>query len=113
MLTEKVFCAPSRSVTLIVLAWNSWNLTRTTLDSLRSTDLTDASVIVVDNGSSDETASGLEIYRDWVTVVRLPKNVGYVRGNNAGILKAEPSTDIVLLNNDLIFMPPNWLQRLR
>ena len=113
MLVEKTSIAPSRPVTLIVLACNAWDLTRRTLDSLRSTDLTGARVIVVDNGSSDDTASGLEAYRDWVTIVRLPQNVSYVGGNNAGIMKADPATDVVLLNNGLIFTQPDWLQQLR
>ena len=101
-----------RRTTLIVLAWNRWNLTRACLDSLRQTDLSGAEVLVVDNGSTDETAKGLEAYA-WVRVVRNASNLGYVRGNNAGIAAADPASDVVLLNNDLLFPQRDWLQRLR
>lgn len=102
----------SRRATLIVLAWNRWDLTERCLDSLRRTDLDDAEVLVVDNGSSDETPRRLAEL-DWVRVLTLPENVGFVRGNNAGIAAADPETDVVLLNNDLVFEQPDWLQRLR
>ena len=101
-----------RRTTLIVLAWNRWDLTRRCLETLSATDLADADVIVVDNGSSDETPAELRRY-DWLRVVRSPTNVGYVRGNNAGIRAADPRSDVVLLNNDLAFTEPEWLTRLR
>jgi hypothetical protein len=101
-----------RSATLVVLAWNRWALTRRCLDSLRATDLTDAEVVVVDNGSTDETPAALASY-GWVKVIRNPTNLGYVGGNNAGIRAADPASDLVLLNNDLVFEQHDWLQRLR
>jgi GT2 family glycosyltransferase len=69
-------------------------------------------VMVVDNGSTDETPERLAEL-DWVRVVTLPENRGFVRGNNAGIDAADPGSDIVLLNNDLEFGQVDWLQRLR
>ncbi len=98
--------------TLIVLAWNRWDLTRRCLETLRETDLTDAEVLVVDNGSIDETPERLAAI-DWVKVLRLPSNLGFVRGNNAGIEAADPESDVVLLNNDLVFTQRDWLARLR
>jgi len=102
-----------RKATLIVLSWNNWDLTARTLDTLRATDLFAADVLVVDNGSTDGTPEKLSAYEDWATVVRLPQNIGYVHGNNAGIEVADPQSDIVLLNNDLIFSQRDWLQKLR
>jgi GT2 family glycosyltransferase len=101
-----------RKATLIVLAWNRWPLTQRCLETLRATDLSDAEVLVVDNGSTDETRSCLAEF-DWVRVVRLPRNLGFVRGNNAGIAAAAPDSDLVLLNNDLVFSQRDWLPRLR
>ncbi len=102
----------SRRATLIVLAWNRWELTKRCLDSLRQTDLDGADVIVVDNGSTDETPRELAKY-GWLKVLRNPSNLGFVRGNNAGIAAADPSTDVVLLNNDLEFRQADWLTRMR
>jgi len=101
-----------RKATLIVLAWNHWELTRRCLETLRRTDLPDAEVIVVDNGSTDETPRELERLR-WVRTLRLPRNTGYVRGNNAGIEIADPDSDILLLNNDIEFPQRDWLARMR
>jgi GT2 family glycosyltransferase len=103
--------APRRA-TLIVLAWNQWDLTRRCLESLFRTDLLGSDVIVVDNGSTDETPRGLSSF-DGVRVVTLPKNLGFVRGNNAGIAAARPDTDVVLLNNDVEFPQRDWLARMR
>ena len=99
--------------TLIMLAWNGWELTRRALDSLLATALDGARVLVVDNGSSDATAAGLAAYADRIQVLRLAQNLGYVRGNNAGIAAADARADVVLLNNDLEFVQYDWLRRLR
>lgn len=103
--------APSAS--LVVLAWNRWDLTARALDSLLATQIDDSEVIVVDNGSTDATAHALSAYADRVRIVRLPHNLGFVRGNNAGIAAAAAGTDLVLLNNDLVFTQRDWLLRLR
>jgi GT2 family glycosyltransferase/glycosyltransferase involved in cell wall biosynthesis len=102
-----------RRAALIVLAWNQWPTTRRCLDSLLATAPQAAEVIVVDNGSSDETPHALAAYADRVTIVTLPENLGFVRGMNAGIAAAHPDEDVVLLNNDLEFRQADWLDRLR
>ncbi len=102
-----------RGATLIVLAWNQWALTRRCLDSLFACALDAAEVIVVDNGSTDETAAGLADYADRVRRIALPENLGFVRGMNAGIAAARAGNDVVLLNNDLEFSQHDWLARLR
>src|SRR5260370_17318707 len=76
-----------RAVSIIVLAWNRWPLTRRLLDSIqRFTDLGNVRVIVADNGSSDETADELAKLT-WLRVLRNEKNLGFVRGNNAALLQ--------------------------
>jgi GT2 family glycosyltransferase len=102
----------SRKATVIVLAWNRWDLTQRCLDTLRQTDLSDADVLVVDNGSTDETPEQLKRY-GWLRVLRNTSNLGFVRGNNAGIAAADHASDIVLLNNDIEFTQRDWLQTLR
>lgn len=102
-----------RGAALIVLAWNKWALTRRCLDSLIGSDLHNAEIIVVDNGSEDETALGLQAYSDVVRIIRLPENLGFVRGMNTGIDAAREDDDVVLLNNDLVITQHDWLDRLR
>ncbi len=102
-----------RPVTLVVLCWNRWPLTERCLATLREkTDLSGVTVLAVDNGSTDETPEKLKDL-DWVRVVTLPRNLGFVRGNNAGIAAADPRSDIVLLNNDLEITQAGWLDELR
>ena len=102
----------TRPATLIILTWNRWELTKNCLDSLRKTQLENAEVLVVDNGSTDETRKQLSEL-DWVRTLFLPENRGFVRGNNAGIEAADPDSDIVLLNNDIVFTQVDWLERMR
>ncbi|MEZ5461076.1 glycosyltransferase [Dokdonella sp.] len=102
-----------RGAALIVLAWNKWELTRRCLDTLLESDLQQAEIIVVDNGSEDETVLALDSYSDEVRIVRLPENLGFVRGMNAGIDAARSEDDVVLLNNDLVITQHDWLNRLR
>jgi hypothetical protein len=105
-----------RPLTLIVLAWNCWHLTARCLDSLLRTRLDAARVLVVDNGSRDETPAelaALAARESRLQVLTLPDNVGFVRGNNAGIAVAPAGGDVVLLNNDLVFTQTDWLTRLR
>ena len=102
-----------RRAALIVLAWNRWELTRRCLDSLLASEPDAADIIIVDNGSDDETPIELAAYADRVRVVSLPQNLGFVRGMNAGIAVAHADDDVVLLNNDLKFTQHDWLGRLR
>ncbi len=102
-----------RPVTVVILCWNRWALTERCLATLREkTDLSDVTVLAVDNGSADETPSRLKDY-DWVRVVTLPGNLGFVRGNNAGIGAADPKGDVLLLNNDVEITQKGWLDELR
>ena len=73
-----------RGAALIILAWNQWPLTRRCLDTLLAQTLDQAEIIVVDNGSDVETIDGLNAYADRIRIVRLPSNLGFVRGMNAG-----------------------------
>ncbi|HVR40530.1 MAG TPA: glycosyltransferase, partial [Thermoanaerobaculia bacterium] len=98
-------------ISIITLAWNRWPLTRRLLDSIaRFTDLNKVRVIVVDNGSTDETPPELAKY-DWVRVLRNETNLGYVRGNNTALRDID--TDVVLLNNDIEILHDGWLERLQ
>jgi GT2 family glycosyltransferase len=102
-----------RPVTIIVLCWNRWKLTEACLESIRKqTDLSTARVLVVDNGSTDETPERLKAY-PWLKVLTNDRNLGFVCGNNAGIAAADPESDVVLLNNDIEIHEAGWLDRLR
>jgi GT2 family glycosyltransferase len=102
-----------RPVSIVVLCWNRWELTERCLRTLHAhTDFADVEVVVVDNGSTDETPARLRAV-PWVKVVTNPQNLGYVRGNNAGIAAALAGNDVLLLNNDVEVRDDGWLEKLR
>lgn len=102
-----------RPVTVVILCWNRWALTERCLATLKeNTRPTGVTVLAVDNGSTDETPTRLRSY-EWLRVVTLPSNLGFARGNNAGISAADPEADVVLLNNDVEVLQAGWLEALQ
>ena len=65
-------------------------------------------VIVVDNASTKDEATGIENKYPYVKVIRSDKNLGFAGGNNLGI-KASKGRFLFLVNNDTIFKEFNIL----
>lgn len=61
-------------------------------------------VVVVDNGSTDDSLAVLRDALPEATVVALPRNGGFAVGANAGIRRADTDV-VVLLNNDAVPAP--------
>lgn len=95
--------------TIVILAWNEWHATRACLDSLRPTLGVRDQVVVVDNGSSDQTPRGLKRY-PWVQVVTNEQNLGFAAGCNQGAAAAVHDV-VVFLNNDTL-LAGRWLDAL-
>lgn len=105
--------ATPRPVAIIILTWNGLEYSKRCLETLRkNTDYPNYSVIVVDNGSSDGTQEYFT-QQPGVTVVPNGINLGFAKGNNRGLAVADPSADIVLLNNDTEIHQADWLTRLQ
>ena len=106
--------ATPRDVTIVMLTWNGLEFTKRCLDSLRANTRIDGhcEVIVVDNGSTDGTPDYLSTL-EWVRLIRNPRNLGFVRGNNVAIRGIPDSRDVLLLNNDMIVRQADWLDRLQ
>jgi GT2 family glycosyltransferase len=99
-------------VTIIILTWNGLVFTKQCIESLfNKTKFDTYEVIVVDNGSTDGTIEYLESL-DSVILIKNNKNLGFTKGNNVGI-RATVTTDVVLLNNDMIIVQEDWLERLQ
>ncbi len=86
-------------VSVVVVNWNGKHLLGECLGSLASQDVKDIEIILVDNGSQDGSADFVRGRYPDVRVVRLPENVGFAGGNNAGIRVASGKY-VALLNND-------------
>ncbi len=97
------------SATIVIPAWNEWELTRSCLETLRPTLALRDQVVVVDNGSVDGTSEGLRRF-PWVRVVRHAENTGFAAGCNSGAAGATGDV-VVFLNNDTL-LPSRWLDGL-
>jgi GT2 family glycosyltransferase/glycosyltransferase involved in cell wall biosynthesis len=89
--------APEMSV--IMVACNQFDLTMLALASLRDNDSRGIELIIVDNGSTDETVR----IADFVTgakIIRLAQNIGYLRAANRA-LDSVTTPVLLYLNNDL------------
>lgn len=86
-------------VSFVIPVWNRWDLTYKCLAGIAEKAKGFAyEVVIVDNGSSDETAQNLKQIRN-VRVVRNEKNLGYLLATNQGALEARGKF-LLLLNND-------------
>lgn len=95
-------------VSIIILNWNGVRDTICCLNSLKRTKYSNYEVIVVDNGSLRDEAKILkDRFRNYASIFRLERNLGFAGGNNLAFKKARGKY-IVLLNNDTV-VDKNWL----
>lgn len=89
----------------VIVHWQDPAETLACVESLRAEP--PAQVVVVDNGSREPVGARLATAAPHVLVRRLPENVGYAGGANAGIAIAlDAGADVVLLlNNDARVAP--------
>ncbi|MCS7282791.1 MAG: glycosyltransferase family 2 protein [Anaerolineae bacterium] len=99
---------PTPLVSVIIPNWNGAIHLPTCLESLRRQTWRDFEIIVVDNGSQDDSLSLLARDYPEVRVLALGENRGFAGACNAGIRIARGEF-IVLLNNDTE-ADPHWLE---
>ena len=94
-------------VYLIVLNWNGYEDTKECLLSLAEVNYTKYKILVVDNGSGDNSPDRIAKEFPNVEMVRCKENRGIAAGYNRGIEQAlERGADhVVVMNNDLVFDP--------
>jgi GT2 family glycosyltransferase len=94
-------------VSIVILNWNGYDVTRECLISLSKIDYPNYEIVLVDNGSTDGSPDKLAAEFPGVTIIRNKTNVGFTGGNNAGIQSAlDKHPDyILLLNNDTVVEP--------
>lgn len=97
-------CKQETRFAIVVVDFNGRDDTRKCLESLRTSDLRGALVVVVDNGSQPENASAHRAENGWATIIRNEQNGGWAGGNNTGIREAlaRGAEWVVLLNNDTV-----------
>ena len=98
-------------IAVVILHFNDFDMTRKYIDNLKGLNWGDYRhhFIIVDNHSPDD--SGQELCK-WfetdleTTVILLPENIGFSRGNNQGIrfAKEKLNADLVVVSNNDIYI---------
>jgi GT2 family glycosyltransferase len=100
-------------VCCVIVNWNGWRDTLDCLASLRDQDYGNLRVIVVDNGSTNDSVERIRSAFPEVRVIETGKNLGFTGGCNIG-LRAGLASDaefLWLLNNDTV-CPPDTVRKL-
>lgn len=95
-------------ISVIVPAFNAAATLGACLDALRSQSLTPAEIIVVDDGSSDETASVALRHR--AKLIRMDRNSGPGAARNVGASQA--IGDLFAFTDSDCVPPSDWLERI-
>ena len=89
---------------IVILNWNGRHLLQESLPAVERAvafSRAEHEIILVDNGSSDDSLEWLKTHHPSVRIVPLEKNIGFGEGNNRGVEEARHKI-VVLLNNDMI-----------
>ncbi len=86
----------------ILLNWNGWQDTIACLDALKHCTYRHMIIIVVDNGSSDDSVARIRAAYPDIVLLESGANLGFAGGNNVGIRYAiaQGADYLWLLNND-------------
>lgn len=103
----------SKQLAIVLVNWNSFELTKDSLESLGQTTYTNYDCIVVDNGSVDGSGDLIEKTFPQAIVLKSTINRGFTGGNNIGMdyALAQGYQYIMLLNND-VAVEPNFIEPL-
>jgi hypothetical protein len=98
-----------QSVAIVIPTWNRSALLARVLETLTQQTHPIDRVIVVDNGSTDDSAAVAT--RTGAQVISLAANVGFAAAVNRGIREAAGAEWVWVLNND-VTLEPDWLARI-
>ncbi|MFZ5876669.1 MAG: glycosyltransferase family 2 protein [Nitrospirota bacterium] len=100
-------------VVIIVLNWNGRDDTVACVESVRGLRYRKANVLIVDNGSTDDSVATFSRRFPDIRCIQTGENLGFAEGNNVGMRAAlaEGADYVFLLNNDAT-IEPDALDRL-
>lgn len=91
-------------LSIIIPNYNGCKFLPACLNSLKQQTFQDFQIILVDNGSSDDSIRMLSADYPEVKIIRFAHNQGFAAASNAGIL-ASQTPYVMLLNNDTTLAP--------
>lgn len=95
---------------VIIPNWNGKYLLKDCLESLKKQAFKKFEIIMVDNGSTDDSIEYVKKNFPDVKIVYLNKNYGFARAINEGVEKSQAKY-VIFLNNDTK-VDKNWLENL-
>lgn len=99
-----------KQASVIIPNWNGKDLLENCLSSLYRQSFKDFEIILIDNGSSDESLKYVVEHYPQVRIIKLNRNYGFARAINEGV-KNSLSEYVVFLNNDTS-VNKDWLKNL-
>ncbi|GMV82192.1 MAG: hypothetical protein AMXMBFR7_33760 [Planctomycetota bacterium] len=106
-------------LSILILAHNKAAYTRRTLDALLKSSLRPFHVVLVNNGSTDETDEVFERFQNLAQeerietdILNLDENKGAIVGRNEG-MRLLRGAHWVFLDNDAVVRTRSWLEKLR
>lgn len=100
-------------IAVVIVNWNGRRFFERCLSALAAQTRAPDAIIVVDNGSTDDSVAYLRQAWPAVEVIPLGRNAGVAAGNNVGIEAAleAGATHVLILNSDA-YLAPDALERL-
>jgi len=102
--TNNVVCS------IIICNYNGKEFLNNCLNSLLLQTYKNYEVLLVDNGSTDDSINFTRINFPWVKIIQNCKNYGFAEGNNIGVKYAKGDY-LIFLNNDTE-SDPRWLEKM-
>ena len=89
-------------VVCVIVNWNGWQDTVDCLDALQNNIYSPLTIVVVDNGSTNDSIARIKVAHPEILLLKSAKNLGFAGGNNIGIryALAHKADYVWLLNND-------------
>lgn len=108
--SSSVDTSSQTGISIVIVVHNGFDFTRQCIESVEQRTPEPHEIVVVDNGSSDDTRD-LCAHFPRVRILRNEENLGFPSAANRGI-SASAGADVVLLNNDVI-VTQGWLGRMK
>ncbi len=99
---------PSAAVAVVIVNWNGASDTLAVLEELRRVEGHEIRVLVVDNGSTDDSIERLRASKIEFELIETGENLGFAGGNVVGLRRAAADPEVgwfLLLNNDVAVDP--------
>lgn len=97
----------------ITLNWRQPHVTLECVEALQASQKVGLDILVIDNGSGDDSVQIFKQHEPAFELLELPKNVGFAAGNNHGLrLAIERGYNFALLINNDAFAAPDMLHLL-